>query len=50
MKQSNKAISLEDLQDAYLELLKGKNSLDLFNDISSDREHKFILENQKQKK
>ena len=43
MKVSDKAISHVDLQDAYFDLLAGKSSRELFKDIGSERERRFIL-------
>jgi len=43
MKVSDKAIMYEDLQDAYFDLLDGKSSRELFKNIGSERERRFIL-------
>ena len=42
MKVSDKAISYEDLMDAYSDLLDGKKSTELFSNISNTRERKYI--------
>lgn len=43
MKKSNKPISFVDLQDAYFELLEGKKSNELFNNVEKNRERRFIF-------
>lgn len=43
MKESDKAISFDDLQDAYLELLEGKTSREIFSNIGTKRKRRFIL-------
>ena len=42
MIMSDKAISYDDLMDAYLDLLNDKKSTEIFNNISSERVRKFI--------
>lgn len=42
VKVSDKAISYSDLMDAYNDLLDGKKSTELFSNISSTRERKYI--------
>ena len=39
---SNKAVSYADLMDAFIELLDGKKSTEIFSNVSNDRERPFI--------
>ena len=43
MYRSNKAISYEDLNEAYLDLLDGKKSKELFKNIDNKRERRFLF-------
>jgi len=43
MKVSDKAISHADLQNAYFDLLDGKSSRELFKDIGTQRERRYML-------
>ena len=42
MYESDKPISFEDFNEAYLNLLDGKASVDLFNNIDMNRERRFL--------
>ena len=43
MKISKKQISFDDLQEAYIDLLNGKITKNIFEDIDDDRERRYMF-------